>query len=127
MQDDRSLPGQGCACGEKSGVEASGGRILGNLGFPGKQDFPDQFQFRVPAFEFVGIVYAGKLQQAREGLGAADDLAGPDGKACVAVEGHLPLGKMADEAIQQGHEVVFGEEPIKPSATITAGGRSGCY
>jgi hypothetical protein len=24
---------------------------------------------------------------------------------------------MADEAIQQGHEDVFGEEPIKPSAT----------
>jgi hypothetical protein len=42
MQDNRSLPEQGCACGEKSGVaEANGGRILGNLGFPGKQDFPE--------------------------------------------------------------------------------------
>jgi hypothetical protein len=93
MQDDRPLPGQGCACDEKSDVEASGGRIRGSLGFPGKQDFPDQFQFRVPAFEFVGIVYAGKLQQAREGLGAAADLAARDGKACLAFEGHLPLGK----------------------------------
>jgi hypothetical protein len=64
-------------------------------GFPSKQNLPDQFQFRVPAFEFAGIVYAGKLQQAREGLGAAADLAGPDGKACVAVEGHLPLRKWA--------------------------------
>jgi hypothetical protein len=33
MQDDRSLPEQGCACCEKSGVaEANGGRILGNSG-----------------------------------------------------------------------------------------------
>ena len=35
----------------------------GNLGFPSKQDFPDQFQFRVRAFEFVGIVYAGNLSR----------------------------------------------------------------
>jgi hypothetical protein len=60
MPDDRPHPGQGCACGEKSDVEASIGRILGNLGFPGKQDLPDQFHFQVPAFEFVGTVYAGK-------------------------------------------------------------------
>ena len=32
-------------------------------GFPSKQDFSDQFQFRVPAFEFVGIVYAGNFSR----------------------------------------------------------------
>jgi hypothetical protein len=82
MQDDRPLPGQGCACGEKSDVEASIGRILGNLGFPGKQDFPDQFQFRVPAFEFVGIFYAGKLQQAREDLVPRTTLLAPTASLC---------------------------------------------
>ena len=86
MQDARPFWGQGCACDEKSGVGANSRRIPGNLGFPGKQDFPDQFQFRVPAFDFVRIVYAGKLQQAREGLGAAADLTGRDGKACVALK-----------------------------------------
>ena len=61
MQDDRSLSGQDCACRQKSGVEANSRRIPGNLGFPSKQNLPDQFQFRVPAFEFVGIVYAGNF------------------------------------------------------------------
>jgi hypothetical protein len=39
------------------------------------------FSFRVPAFEFVRILYAGKLQQASDGLGAANDLASTDGRA----------------------------------------------
>ena len=51
MQDDRPLPGQGSACGEKSGVaEANGGRILGNLGFPGKQDFPEASDIPIGIF-----------------------------------------------------------------------------
>jgi hypothetical protein len=88
---------------QKSGVEANSRRIPGNLGFTGKQNLPDQFQFRVPAFEFVGIVYAGELQHAGDGLGAANDLARPDGKAGIAVEGHLSAGEMANEPLQQGH------------------------
>ena len=63
MQDDRSLSGQDCACRQKSGVEANSRRIPGNLGFPSKQNLPDQFRFRVPAFEFVGIVYAGNFSR----------------------------------------------------------------
>jgi hypothetical protein len=59
MQDARPFRGQGCACRQKSGAEANSRRIPGNLGFPSKQNLPDQFQFRVPAFEFAGIVYAG--------------------------------------------------------------------
>jgi len=91
-------------------------------GFPGKQDLPDQFQFRVRAFEFVGTVYAGKLQRAREGYGAADGLAGPNGKACVAVEGHRPLGKWLMRRFSRDTKSSLVGNPIKPSATITAGG-----
>jgi hypothetical protein len=62
MQDARPFRGQGCACRQKSGVEANSRRIPGNLGFPtAKQNLPDQYQFRVPAFEFAGIVYAGNF------------------------------------------------------------------
>ena len=83
VQDDRPLPGQGCPCGEKSGVvEANGGRILGNLGFPDKQDFPDQFQFRVPAFEVPGVVDAGNFSRPAKDLVPRMTLPAQTAKMC---------------------------------------------
>jgi len=81
VQDDGPLSGQGGARRHEPVVEADGGRILGDLRFPGEKDFPDQFQFRVPVLEFSRVVDAGKLQEAGDGRGAGDVPAGPDGKA----------------------------------------------
>ena len=58
IQDDRPLPEQGCVCDEKSDVEASGGRIRGNLGFPNKQDLLINFSVGFQTFEFLRMVNA---------------------------------------------------------------------
>ena len=55
MEDDGSLPGPGCAVRRQPVIQAQDRRDLGDLGFAGEQDFPDQFQLGVPAFGFVSL------------------------------------------------------------------------
>ena len=68
MQDDRPLPGQGCACREKSGVEASGGRIFGNLGSRVSRISLINFGVGFQPFEFLRIVNAGNSSRPAKDL-----------------------------------------------------------
>jgi len=111
VQNDGPLPGQGGAGRQEPVVQADGRWILGDLRFPGEQDFPDQFQFRVPGFKFPRVVDAGKLQETSDGGCAGDVLSRPNGEFRVAVEGDLSAREVADQSVEEGHHVILAEEP----------------
>ena len=86
VQHGGSSSGPGRVVSRQAGGKAKGQWELPDLGLSGKQDFLDEFQPRVPAFRFMGVVEARRPDEIRDGLRAVISLGRPDGELRVAIK-----------------------------------------